>query len=45
MTEGEWSLAAVHDVVAAAAPEREMLVWGEVRRTFGEVRERSRGLA
>ncbi len=35
----------MHDVVAAAVPDREMLVCGEVRRTFGEVRERSRGLA
>ena len=37
MAEGEWSLAAVHDVVAAAVPDREMLVCGDVRRTFGEV--------
>ena len=44
-SEGEWALAAVHDVVAAAVPDRDMLVCGEVRRTFGEVRERSRGLA
>jgi fatty-acyl-CoA synthase len=42
---GEWSLAAVHDVLAAAVPDREMLVCGPVRRTFGEVGERSRALA
>lgn len=45
MTEGEWSLAAVHDVLAEAVPDREMLICGEVRRTFGEVQQRSRGLA
>ena len=28
MSEGEWALAAVHDVVAAAVPDREMLVCG-----------------
>ena len=36
MATGEWSLAAVHDVVAAAVPDREMLVWA-TRRTYGEV--------
>lgn len=41
----EWSLPAVLDIVNAAAPEREMLVWKDVRRTFGEVDRRSRGLA
>jgi fatty-acyl-CoA synthase len=45
MTEGEWSLAAVHDVLADAVPDREMLICGDVRRTFGEVRDRSRALA
>ena len=45
MPEGEWSLAAVHDVVAAAVPDREMVVCGEVRRTFAEVARRSRSLA
>jgi 3-oxocholest-4-en-26-oate---CoA ligase len=45
MGHGEWSLAAVHDVVAEAVPDREMLVCGAVRRTFVEVRDRSRGLA
>jgi hypothetical protein len=29
---GEWALAAVHDVVAAAVPDREMVVCGPVRR-------------
>jgi fatty-acyl-CoA synthase len=45
MAAGEWSLAAVHDVVAAAVPEREMVVCGAVRRTHGEVLARSRSLA
>ena len=45
MSTGEWSLAAVHDVVAAAVPDREMLVGGPVRRAYGEVAERSRSLA
>jgi 3-oxocholest-4-en-26-oate---CoA ligase len=40
-TAREWSLAEVHDVVSAAVPDREMVVWGDVRRTFDEVRRRS----
>jgi 3-oxocholest-4-en-26-oate---CoA ligase len=42
---GEWALAAVHDVVVSAVPDREMVVCGEVRRSYGEVAERTRGLA
>ena len=42
---GEWSLAGVHDVVAATVPEREMLVCGTVRRTYREVVARTRSLA
>jgi 3-oxocholest-4-en-26-oate---CoA ligase len=42
---GEWSFVAVHDVVAAVAPDRAMVVCGTVRRTFGEVAERTRSLA
>jgi 3-oxocholest-4-en-26-oate---CoA ligase len=41
----DWSLSAVLDIVTEAAPEREMLVWNGVRRTFGEVDGRARGLA
>jgi fatty-acyl-CoA synthase len=41
----EWSLPAVLDVVGQAVPEREMLVWKDVRRTFEEVGRRTRGLA
>ncbi|HET6953274.1 MAG TPA: AMP-binding protein, partial [Acidimicrobiales bacterium] len=44
-TSGEWALAAVHDVVSAAAPDREMVVCGDVRRTYAEVADRSRSLA
>jgi 3-oxocholest-4-en-26-oate---CoA ligase len=42
---GEWSFVAVHDVVAAAAPERAMVLCGTVRRTFGDVAQRTRSLA
>ncbi len=42
---GEWSLAGLHDVLTDAVPERDMVVCGEVRRTYQEVRDRSRGLA
>ncbi|NLD77016.1 MAG: AMP-binding protein [Acidimicrobiales bacterium] len=41
----QWALTAVHDVVAEAAPDRDMVICGSVRRSFGEVRDRSRGLA
>jgi fatty-acyl-CoA synthase len=41
----EWSLPAVHDVVTAAAADRDMLVWKSTRRTYGEVTARTRGLA
>jgi fatty-acyl-CoA synthase len=41
----EWSLPGVLDIVSAAVPEREMLVWKEVRRPFGLVDHRTRGLA
>jgi len=39
--DGEWSIPAVLDLVTAAAPEREMLVWTSVRRTFAEVQART----
>jgi hypothetical protein len=34
---GDWSLPAVHDVIAATVPDREMVICGSVRRTWGEV--------
>lgn len=40
----EWSLPGVLDVVTAAAPDREMLVWTSMRRTFAEVQDRTRRL-
>ncbi|EFC85306.1 AMP-binding protein [Parafrankia sp. EUN1f] len=45
MTANEWSLPAVIDVVADVAPEREMLVWTNVRRSYAQVRDRTRRLA
>ena len=42
---GEWSFVAVHDVLADAAPECDMVVCGTVRRTFSEVAQRSKSLA
>jgi fatty-acyl-CoA synthase len=41
----EWSLPAVLDVVTATAPDRDMLVWTSVRRTFSEVQDRTRRFA
>ena len=41
----EWSLPAAQDAIAAAVPERDLLVLGRVRRSFREVRRRSAGLA
>ncbi|KPM55925.1 acyl-CoA synthetase [Frankia sp. R43] len=45
MTANEWSLPAVIDIVADVAPEREMLVWTTVRRSYAQVRDRTRRLA
>jgi fatty-acyl-CoA synthase len=41
----EWSLPAVLDVVTGAVPDREMLVWTSVRRTYAEVARRTCRLA
>jgi fatty-acyl-CoA synthase len=41
----EWSFAAIHDVIAAAIPDRDMLVWGSTRRTFADVAARTTALA
>jgi len=41
----EWSLAGVHRCTAAAIPDREMLVWRDERRTYGEVDAHSDALA
>jgi fatty-acyl-CoA synthase len=45
MSTGEWSLPALQDVIADAVPEREMVVCGDVRRTYGEVAARTRSIA
>ena len=42
---GEWSLAALQDVLAAAVPDKTMLVCEGTRRTFAEVAGRTRSLA
>ena len=42
---GEWSLAALHDVIADTVGDRDMLVWEGTRRTYADVADRSRGLA
>lgn len=44
MTASEFSLPAVLDIVTEAVPDREMLVWSTVRRTYAEVADRSRRL-
>jgi fatty-acyl-CoA synthase len=41
----EWSLPAVYETLAAAAPERDVLVWKDVRRSYAEVATRARNLA
>lgn len=41
----EWSFTSVIDVIADAVPDREMIVWGPVRRTYAQVQDRTRRLA
>ncbi|MGZ6975682.1 MAG: AMP-binding protein [Acidimicrobiia bacterium] len=41
----DWSFTRVWDAIADAAPEREAVVCGEIRRTFGELEHRAAGLA
>jgi fatty-acyl-CoA synthase len=45
MESTEWCLAAAYDVVAAAAPDRAVLVWKDTRRTYAEVARRTGNLA
>ncbi len=45
MNAREWSLPAVYDAVAAAAPDRDVVVWKETRRTYAEVASRTRNFA
>jgi 3-oxocholest-4-en-26-oate---CoA ligase len=42
---GEWPFAAVADIMAATAPEREAMVCGPVRRTYADMASRTRSLA
>jgi fatty-acyl-CoA synthase len=41
----EWSLTRVFDVVGSTIPDRDMVVWGDVRRTFGDALRRADALA
>jgi fatty-acyl-CoA synthase len=41
----QWSLTRVFDVVGSTIPERDMVVWGDVRRTFGDALSRADALA
>jgi fatty-acyl-CoA synthase len=41
----DWVIPAVLDVVTGAVPDRDMIVWTSVRRTYAEVRDRTRRLA
>jgi len=45
MPSTEWSLPAAYDAVAAAAPDRDALIWKSTRRTYAEVATRTRNLA
>jgi acyl-CoA synthetase (AMP-forming)/AMP-acid ligase II len=41
----EFNLATVHQAIAAAVPDRECIVWRDLRRSYGEVADRSRRFA
>jgi 3-oxocholest-4-en-26-oate---CoA ligase len=41
----EWSLTRVFDVVGSTIPHRDMVVWGDVRRTFADALARADALA
>src|SRR5262245_5816072 len=41
----EWSLSGAYDVIAAAAPDRDVLVWKDTRRTRAQVAARTKNLA
>jgi 3-oxocholest-4-en-26-oate---CoA ligase len=45
LSETQFNLARVFDTVAAAVPDREAIIWRDLRLTFGEVADRSRRLA
>src|SRR5258706_434228 len=41
----EWSLPAAYDALAAGAPDRDVLIWKDTRRTYAEVAARTRSFA
>src|SRR5665213_1555517 len=45
MPETEFNLGLINEAVAAAVPDQEAVVWGDVRLTHGQLAERSRRLA
>ncbi len=45
MGDTEFNLGTVHETVSAVIPERECIVWGQHRFTFGDLTDRSRRLA
>ena len=45
MVSTEWSLPDAYEALAAGAPDRDVLVWKDVRRTYADVATRTRNLA
>src|SRR5262245_41473674 len=45
MVSTEWSLPDAYEALAAGAPDRDVLVWKDARRTYAEVAARTRNLA
>jgi 3-oxocholest-4-en-26-oate---CoA ligase len=41
----EWSLARVYEIVCAAVPDRDLVVWGDVRETYRDLATRANALA
>ena len=41
----EWSLARVYEIVCAAIPDRDLVVWGDERETYGRFATRANALA
>lgn len=41
----QWSIPEILDVITDAVPDREMIVWGDTRRTYADVRDRTRRFA
>jgi fatty-acyl-CoA synthase len=45
VSDNQWSLTRVFDVVGSTIPDRDMVVWGDVRRTYGDALSRADALA